>query len=938
MSIKSMKSFVIISGTRRCLQRPVVTGALTVALSALFFARAAGAQILLNDAETLENWSKGGTLITDAKVGKNAVRWNVPAGAGGPNLTLKNVPDFTQGGELRFWYRFSGTGSSNLMIKVTAAPLAGGMQAVWEIAPQREADGQWHRAVVDLSSPFLSWGEKPDLVSKYITFRTDGSVNSKLTLDIDDVTFGPSRFEAKIQSSSVLNGTLRAQIELKNRTNAPLTLDVNGIAVPITPGGQQTHEVALPLPASNMAPLQSVRQSLRVMVAGEADTLKQLEAVYTPPLNLPPTPRLFLSAAELPAIKARLAQPQLKTRYNTLLKEAESAVIKPLNLPARGGQWYHWYACKKDGNRLKAVSPTEHKCEVCGTIYTGYPYDDVYLSNIHDGYSRDVKTLGLAYRLSGDRKYADKARAILLAYADKYDSYPLHDINGKPNVGGGKVGPQTLDESTWTIPVAQGADLIWDTLSEADKKHIGDDLLRPAAQVIRQHKMPIHNIQCWKNSAVGLVGLLLNDVDLVADAVNGPVGFKKQMEKGISADGQWYEGAWGYHFYTMNASLPLAEAGARCGLGLYEYKAPNGRSFKDLFDGPLNFAMPNLLLPAFNDSGTVNVAPQQGLYETAFARYNDARYSEVLRFGKRDTLEALLLGAKPLPEAPAESSVAKNYPATGYSVLRNAPGVDATWLCMKYGPHGGGHGHPDKLNFVLYSRGQILGVDPGTANYGVPIQNEWFKSTLAHNTLTVDETNQKPAEGKSMAFLSRPGVSAALAEAGDIYEGVTYRRAVALLGDDTVLVLDIAKSDKEHTYDFAYHNAGTWVVPLEGTPVTLPAKPGYQHFQGATKVTELPLVQVTDKLKISILPASMPVAEIIAGTGVGKNSTDRVPMAVQRVRGKEAAVAWLISLNPKAESFFLMANGTTYKIQTRVDGKTYSMTVAPDAQEKLKVE
>ncbi len=90
---------------------------------------------------------------------------------------------------------------------------------------------------------------------------------------------------------------------------------------------------------------------------------------------------------------------------------------------------------------------------------------------------------------------------------------------------------------------------------------------------------------------------MLNDADLVAEAVNGPVGFKKQIEKGISADGQWYEGAWGYHFYTMNATLPLAEAGARCGLGLYEYKAPNGRTFKDLFEGPLNLPCPICCCP-----------------------------------------------------------------------------------------------------------------------------------------------------------------------------------------------------------------------------------------------------------------------------------------------------------------------------------------------------
>lgn len=896
---------------------------------------------VLHDAESLEGWSRGAALVRDAQAGQNAVRFSLPAGLGGPTITLKNAPDLSKGGELSFWYRFSGQGSSNLMIKVIAAPLAEGMQAVWNVEQQREADNQWRRVTIDLSTPFLSWGEKPDLINKQIVFRTEASTD-KVILDIDQITFAPKRFETKIISSQIINGVWQAQIEVANVTNAPLTLTVGGQKIPLAPAARHTHTIALPFEARNAKPLQILQRAIEVTVDGDADSLKLIRVTVTPPMNLPTHPRLLLSDAELPAIKARLQTQQFKARYETLLKEANAAVAKPLNLPARGGQWYHWYACKKDGNRLKALSPTEHKCDVCGTIYTGYPYDDVYLSNIHDGYARDVKTLGLAYRLSGDKKYAAKAREILLAYADKYASYPLHDINGKPNIGGGKIGPQTLDESTWTIPVAQGADLIWDTLSQDDKTHIGNDLLRPAAQVIRQHKMPIHNIQCWKNSAVGLVGLLLNDADLVAEAVNGDVGFKKQIEKGISADGQWYEGAWGYHFYTMSATLPLAEAGARCGLELYQFKAPNGRSYKDLFEGPLNFAMPNLLLPAFNDSGTVDVKPQQALYETAFARYGDARFAEVLKYGKRDSLEALLLGGNPLPEAPAESSAAKNYTATGYSILRNSTGPDATWLCLKYGPHGGGHGHPDKLNFVLYSRGQILGVDPGTAAYGVPIQNEWYKSTLAHNTLTVDQTNQKPAEGKSLAFVSRPGVSAALAEAGNIYDGVTYQRAVALLGEDTILVLDIAKSDKEHTFDFAYHNAGQWITPPAGAPFVLPDKPGYQHFRDAIKVTTVPPI-LSDKVKVFINTAASPQGEVMAGTGVGKNTTDRVPMIVQRIKGTQAVAGWLIHLNnARAEShasgLALSQNGGRVEVAATVNGRKYQLTVAPDAAEKLKVE
>ena len=899
------------------------------------------AQTVLNDAESLDFWSKGATLSNESQVGKSAVRFSLPQGSAGPSVSLKAAPDFSKGGELSFWYRFSGAGSSNLMIKIIAAPLADGMQAVWNIAPQREADNKWQRAVVDLSTPFLSWGEKPDLVNKQIIFRTESSTD-KMMLDIDQITFAPKQFDAKITSSQIANGVWKAQIEVANLTNKPLTFDVAGQQIPLTAGAKHTHEIALPFDAKSIKPLQIVQQPIRVSIVGDTSSMKQLDATVTPPLTLPEHPRLLLSDAELPAIKARLQEPQLQARYEILLKDADAALAKKLDLPERGGQWYHWYACKKDGARLHALSPTQHKCDVCGTIYSGYPYDDVYLSTIHDAYSRDVKNLGLAYRLSGNPKYAAKARAILLAYADKYESYPLHDTSGKARVGGGKIGPQTLDESTWTIPVAQGADLIWDTLSEVDKTHLGNDLFRAAAQVIRQHKMPIHNIQCWKNSAVGLVGLLLNDADLVAEAVNGEAGFKKQIEKGISADGQWYEGAWGYHFYTMNATLPLAEAGARCGLSLYEYKAPNGRSYKDLFEGPLNFAMPNLLLPAFNDSGTVDVKPQQALYETAFERYGDSRFAEVLKYGKRDSLEALLLGDKPLPAAPTESSAAKNYSETGYAILRNSAGENATWLCLKYGPHGGGHGHPDKLNFVLYSRGEIIGIDSGTAAYGVPIQNEWYKSTLAHNTLVVDEENQKPAEGKSLAFISRPGVSAALADAGNIYDGVVYWRAVALFGEDTILVLDIASADKEHTFDFAYHNAGKWAAALSGTPIALPAKPGYQHFKDSTKTIAAPPILIGD-LQVNINTTGTPLGELIAGTGVGKNTSDRVPMLMQRIKGKQAVAGWLIHVGkndktPYASGLSVSQNGARMEVSADVNGKKYHLTVAPDADEKLTVE
>ena len=62
---------------------------------------------------------------------------------------------------------------------------------------------------------------------------------------------------------------------------------------------------------------------------------------------------------------------------------------------------------------------------------------------------------------------------------------------------------QTLDESVWLIPVAWGYCLVRETLGATERARIENDLLVAAAEVIREHRMSIHNIQCWKNSAVG---------------------------------------------------------------------------------------------------------------------------------------------------------------------------------------------------------------------------------------------------------------------------------------------------------------------------------------------------------------------------------------------------------------------------------------------------
>lgn len=903
--------------------------------------------VVVSECESTEHW-RSVKLIADAKVGSHAVRYQVPAGiAAGVALDHRHAHvDWAAGGELRFWYRFTGSGASSLMVKVLAYPFADGYQATWWVIPRTEADGRWHLASVDLTRPYLRWGRHPDKTTQVLLFRTQTDPGAKLTLDLDQVEVAPRLFTVRAVAVRLTSAGATVTLALENVTARPQRLRLTGTTKPVTfvvqPEKTVTQPVAIPVPAAWRArakPLDRFEHTLRVAVHGKGFTEKELAVSVTKPLELPPRPRLLVTDKELAALREKARRiPWAKAFFRREKQIADEWLHRAVVLPPRGGQWWHWYACKKDGARLKTLSPTKHRCPVCGTIYSGWPYDDVVLDRDHNRLSRAVRTLGLVYRLTGDRRYAAKAREILSAYADKYTKYPLHNIHGKPAVGGGHVGPQTLDESTWLIPLCQGADMIWDTLSRDEQAHAENGLFRPAAEVIRRHKIGIHNIQCWKNSAVGLVGLLLNDPDLVWDAVKSSHGFEAQIRKGITADGQWFEGAWGYHFYTMSALWALAEAGQRCGLNLYGFEQ-DGRSYRRLFEAPLDLAMPDLRLPAFNDSGTADVQSAAGLYECALRYYGEARFARVIQGTNRRSLTAFVNGVEPLPQPPAKAHGSRNFPAAGYAVLQHGQGDKAAWLCLKYGPHGGGHGHPDKLNFVSWSRGGILAYDPGTTAYGVPLQKEWYRTTIAHNTLTVDQTSQHPAQGRCLAFATRPGLSAVLAEAGDIYPGVTYRRAVALFAERLILILDEVKATKDHMFDLAYHNAGTWTRTPAGEPVAMPAVAGYEHLKDMKRVKgPLPPVAVTGEVHVGVAVAALPDPEVWAGTGVGRNTSDRVPCVVVRLEGHSARVAWAVGLNGEVPTVTLSPLGNGAAAEAAVGGNTYRLRADAESDTPLVAE
>ncbi len=556
--------------------------------------------------------------------------------------------------------------------------------------------------------------------------------------------------------------------------------------------------------------------------------------------TFPKRPFVLLNEDELAALRTDLAKPGWKADlYHAdrgfavmssgrgVRANADLWLKRSIEIPARGGH-FHLFFCV-DGDRLEFPKdqrfvPGPYRCPKCGRLYSGEKYEAALRRIVHGWLSQAARDLALVAAIEHKPQYAAKAAEILLKYAAAYPGPHTTTVKG------GMI-YQSLDEAMWVIPLAQAYDLICDDLSPDQRTRI-ETFLRTVAQGL-QRCGTRGNWGSWHLSAVGVVGYAIEDRELIGWATEH---FKLQIRDQLGDDGLWPESVHTYHFFPLLAFADFAEAAWHDGTDLYHWEAKPGKSLLLMFSAPLQYAYPDLRLPAINDGWFQSFLPAD-LYELAYHRTHDPRFAWVLANGyrpgaapagrvntdPRDSLRsglyAFLFGGPILTNGTPPPGTSVNFPVLGICMLRSTNGAT---LSFDYGPFLG-HGQLDKMGITLFAHRKLWLADYGTPGYGASIL-PWYESTFAHNTVVVDGKSQaRTGENNVKLWLGGPDIEAAQSETAEAYPGVTQTRTVVRIGDYFV-VADRLKSESEHTYDLYLHSEGALSLD-SGLPNAQPVKP-----------------------------------------------------------------------------------------------------------------
>lgn len=624
----------------------------------------------------------------------------------------------------------------------------------------------------------------------------------------------------------------------------------------------------------------------------------------------------------------------------------ESAIVFPQKALAT---WSLFYYCPKHSVVLdfNIKDGKHHICPIDGEIFEGEPYDGAWWCILLDKYAKCCYYFSILHMITGEDMYFVKAKEILLEAAKYYPDYEAH--GSIPYNGPGKALAQTISDASWIHLLAKGYDLISEHLSQDEINTIKSRLFEPCAEFLIKHRSnQIHNHEVIINSAIAVLGIILERKDLIDFAVHEKYGLIYQAEHGFLKDNFWFEGSVHYHYYALEYFMDYEKFVRHT-----PYTLLNRINYREMIKFPHKILQPDYHVPAINDAIYRKGLPkEQAIYEFAYSVYKDNEFAfylnKIYTEENRNNIHAFLYGVDILPNI--EEIDLKNYHndnGSGLTVLR---GKNDKFLLVKHSPYGGEHDHYDRLGISLYGFGSRIAPDLGTTGYGAKLHYDYFKNTGSHNTIVINEENQPPAVPKVIKYVENTDETILLdtevAWDGsykgldsynmvqwdeESYKNVKMRRIINW-NDDYFIEAFIVGGVENKTIDWVLHVCGNLESYNNACPVRgeFSAKKPFKYLTNLKELKTTGGVKSTWKLKncsLNLYSFCNEQNTIYYGDGPDNPSTGEISYFINRITGNKAFFANIFEVCKNGEqvvknvSFDIEKNHFSVNVE-RICGKT----------------
>lgn len=462
---------------------------------------------------------------------------------------------------------------------------------------------------------------------------------------------------------------------------------------------------------------------------------------------------------------------------------------------------------------------------------------DKWLSEPKGG---NMEQLALAYTMTGDKRYADRAKTLLNELVGRPFWDGMDDRSPRWNAGLG------TSHSNWGASVT--FDAIYSSLSKDERKDIAGKIVTLGIEPsIADWVSKDKRIQSLNNMGHNWWAAIVFEAGVASLAVMNEVPQAKQWATDIMQDSrQWFAFA-GSVLENKPSNFDPAggfyESVSYANYGVSEYllfrlaytnaqgaiKMPYDGLLQKTVDWFISVSYPRsdnkpLMSLNFGDSNDFANGDRPAKLLIALGLGKDDYYWYLQHTARSPFREDLSVStpmgllyqpeAKPIPVTPSLPTSAM-YGSMGWGMLRDSWKPDATLLGVKCG-FTWNHAHADAGSFVLYHKGENLLIDGGDVGYGNPEYSSYFVTSRAHNILLFNGTAQDPRDQYSA--VKNPGHLYNLIDGGKLKyiladaTGPTSRNFLRnyrnfLWIGNVILVIDDVKTYDIGTFDYLLHYA-----------------------------------------------------------------------------------------------------------------------------------